>query len=269
MFLGDNAGSNGTYNLSGTGKPHCRHVDRWLQRGSARSTRAAAANTTLSNALVLGNFTGSSGTYNLTGTGKRLPLPWSTFGYNAGSNVSPKAAATNAASNAGSGAFLRRFTTPVANGNYTLSGTGTLTADLEIVGNSGHRHVHPGPGAPTPSAAFWHWGSTARAINATNNSNGNLRPERDGHPLDRRRSHRRVRQRQLFTQSSGTNHHRFPRTNSSGMVYGWGGRLGANSSSSGIYHLDGGTLQNPDFAGKQWGRVVRAPLDFNGGPAAS
>jgi hypothetical protein len=78
LYLGYNSGSNGTYNLSGTGQLLTNYYEYIGYSGVGTFTQTGGTNSTPS--LSIGSNSGSSGTYNLSGTGK-LSTPTEFIGF--------------------------------------------------------------------------------------------------------------------------------------------------------------------------------------------
>ena len=173
VFLGYNAGANGTYNLSGTATLST-YTEAVGYNGVGTFNQSGGANSTsFFSPLYIGYNTGSRGVYNLSGTGSlsggeyvgnsgsgTLNQSGGTnnpgtiyIGYNAGSigvyNLSGPGLLTGTlyVGNSGNGSFTQTGGTNNAgtiylgagaggNGTYTLSAPGLLTASAENIGYS-------------------------------------------------------------------------------------------------------------------------------------
>ncbi len=127
MYLGNNFGSIGTYNLSGSG---LLSADVEVISGSGTGILTQSGGTNSSSAL--GGFyvafnSGGSGTYNLSGSGLLSSATSEIIGYS-GSGSFNQSGGTN------SPPALYLGTEPGSSGTYNLSGNGLLSASLEIVG---------------------------------------------------------------------------------------------------------------------------------------
>ncbi len=128
LSLGEQSGSNGTYNLSGTGQLSA-DGETIGYSGTGTFTQTGGTNT-LSGWLYLGEQSGSNGTYNLSGTGQ-LSADWETIG-DYGTGTFTQTGGTNTVSTS-----LYLGYAAGSNGTYNLSGTGQLSADGETIGYSG------------------------------------------------------------------------------------------------------------------------------------
>ncbi|MGO9111612.1 MAG: beta strand repeat-containing protein [Thermoguttaceae bacterium] len=122
LFLGNNAGSSGTYNLSSGGQLIAPNEQVGIS-GTGTFTQTGGTNS-VSSALSLGTNAGGSGTYNLSGNGQ-LTAPSETVGFS-GTGTFTQTGGTNSA----------RLLS-LGSGTYNLSGIGQLTAPSETVGFSG------------------------------------------------------------------------------------------------------------------------------------
>ena len=132
LYLGYNAGSSGTYSLSGSGQLSARLRVRGLVRHG--DLHAVGRDQQSASYLYLGDNAGGSGTYNLSGSGHALGLrrvrglrpARGPSRSRAGPTISTATTVRSIlAVNAGS------------SGTYNLSGSGLLSANSEYVGYSG------------------------------------------------------------------------------------------------------------------------------------
>ena len=124
LYLGSQAGSSGTYELSGTGQLSAYYVVIG-DYGTGTFTQSGGTNTAN---LILGGKPGSNGTYNLSGTGQLSADAYEYIGQS-GTGTFTQTGGTN---------------TVIVNlylgynnggyGTYNLCGTGQLSADREYVG---------------------------------------------------------------------------------------------------------------------------------------
>ena len=135
LYLGYNAGSTGTYTLSGSGlltmqgeydsvSVGCSSTGAFTQSGGISNINGYGA------ILTLGAGAGSSGTYNLSGTGKLLAYDESVGA--SGTGAFTQSGGTNTVS---SNFDIASGTS--GSGTYSLSGSGQLLAGYEFVGDFG------------------------------------------------------------------------------------------------------------------------------------
>jgi autotransporter-associated beta strand protein len=156
LYLGYNAGSSGTYNLSGSGVMKTYYGEYVGYSGSGTFNQTGGTNGSEGGKLILGHNQGSSGIYNLSGTGTLNfssivvgsagtanfnQLGGTVTGYHV--NVGGSAGGTYDQS-AGSAAFIRSGEgylyiggSAGSNGTYNLYGTGRLSADYINIGYAG------------------------------------------------------------------------------------------------------------------------------------
>ena len=133
VFVAYEAGSHGTYNLSGTGMVTADGVAVGVYSAGVFNQSGGNLQINTDYGLELGMFVGSSGTYVLSGTGSLLASGPEYIGYGAPANFNQTG---------GTNSILLANTLYVgynasSNGDYQLGG-GSLTAQNEIVGsNSG------------------------------------------------------------------------------------------------------------------------------------
>jgi hypothetical protein len=128
LFLGDYAGSSGSYNLSGSGYLGCAS-EAVGYAGSGSFTQTGGTNSA-STSVYLGYFAGSSGSYSLSGNGY-LAAGTEYVGYY-GSGAFTQTGGTNAVTN-----NLCLGYNAGSSGSYSLSGGGYLAAGTEYVGYYG------------------------------------------------------------------------------------------------------------------------------------
>lgn len=130
IWLGYNTGSQGTYNLSGTGQVSA--ASEYVgYSGTGTFNHSAGTNTVTNGAsLYLGYNFGSSGTYNLCGTGK-LTAVNEYVGYSGTGTFTQTAGTTNSSNG------LEIGFNATATGTYYLNGTGHLTTSNEDIGYAG------------------------------------------------------------------------------------------------------------------------------------
>ena len=130
LYLGNNAGDSGTYNLSGTGQLSA--PNEYLgYSGTGTFTQPGGTNSFNFGALYLGYNIGSSGTYSLSGSGQ-LSGPYSEYVGFSGTGTFTQSGGTHNTSN------LYLGYNAGSSGMYNLSGNGQLSASYgESVGSSG------------------------------------------------------------------------------------------------------------------------------------
>ncbi|MGO9113049.1 MAG: hypothetical protein ACLP9L_27775 [Thermoguttaceae bacterium] len=131
LYLANNAGSSGTYNLSGNGQLSApsEYVG---YSGTGTFTQSGGTNNIngyYNNSLYLGNKAASSGTYNLTGSGQ-LSAGTACVGYS-GTGTFTQSGGTHSIANA-----LYLGYNAGSSGTYNLSGSGQLSAGGEYFGYS-------------------------------------------------------------------------------------------------------------------------------------
>jgi T5SS/PEP-CTERM-associated repeat protein len=211
LYLGYNSGSNGTCNLSGTGQLHS--VNLYIgYSGTGTFTQTGGTNSP--NFCYLGYNSGSSGTYILSDNGK---LSSSTsgvcIGYN-GTGIFTQTGGTNS-----SPAALFLGYNSGANGSYTLSGSGSLSSNGECIGYSGTGTFTQTGGTNTLGSSPIYLGLNSGAtgtyyLRGTGNLSASGNSEYVGYSGTG-----------TFNQSGGTN-------SISGYLY-----LGYNSGANGTYNL--------------------------------
>ena len=124
--LGGNAGSSGTYNLSGNGWLSTQSYEFVGVYGTGSFTQSGGTNNCPSASLILGYNAGSSGTYGLSGSGQLSAneeevgiYGTGTFSQSGGINI---------------GGDLYLGDNPGSSGTYSLSGSGQLSAASESIG---------------------------------------------------------------------------------------------------------------------------------------
>ncbi len=136
LYIGNQAGSSGIYNLGGSGQLSALY-EYIGNSGSGSFTQSGGTNavppTVGSPGLSVGNNAGSFGTYNLSGSGL-LSAPDEYIG-NSGSGSFTQSGGTNTVSNFADGLTLGNNAGSF--GTYNLSGSGVLSAPDEYIGNSG------------------------------------------------------------------------------------------------------------------------------------
>ena len=131
LHLGYSSGSNGTYNLSGTGKVSMFYYVYVGNSGTGAFTQSDTANVAIYSSLYLGNNSSSNGTYNINGTGSLIANN-EYVGYS-GSGVFSQSGGTNSTA---SFPLYLGYNSGSA-GTYNLSATGQLTTSYEYIGYSG------------------------------------------------------------------------------------------------------------------------------------
>jgi uncharacterized protein YhjY with autotransporter beta-barrel domain len=127
LTLGQDVGTTGTYNLSGTGSVTVVGQSIVGQSGTGLFNQTGGTHHTIEG-LVLGDGVGSNGTYNLSGTGNLTADSGETIG-NAGTATFNQTGGTHTVGNT---FVLGRVVG--SNGTYNLSGTGNLTTPSETIG---------------------------------------------------------------------------------------------------------------------------------------
>jgi hypothetical protein len=155
LTIGANAGSTGTYALSGTGALSVPGggLENVGNSGTGNFNQTGGTNT--AGYLILGASTGSTGTYTLSGTGSL------TLAYAAREYVGDSGVGTFVQTGGTNGTDITLFLgyNAFSTGGYTLSGTGSLSAVEEYVGYNGTGNFNQSGGtnvvAPTsPDGLF-------------------------------------------------------------------------------------------------------------------
>ena len=135
LYLGFNAGSNGMYNLSGSGllTAGSEYVG---YSGTGTFTQSGGTNNYLYGPLYLGYNAGSSGTYILSGSGQVSANNNEYVGYS-GTGTFTQSGGTNSIGSYYSLGSLYLGNNAGSSGTYNLSGSGQLSAGSEYVGYSG------------------------------------------------------------------------------------------------------------------------------------
>ncbi len=131
LVLGYNSGSDGTYNLSGTGQLIVSGSEYIGSYGTATFIQSSGTNTVTSYSsagLYIGNGSGSRGSYILSGGGELSVLNTSEYIGYSGTGTFTHSAGTNQAGNVYLGYNSG------SSGAYNLSNTGQLTAKGEYIG---------------------------------------------------------------------------------------------------------------------------------------
>ena len=140
LYLGYDAGSSGSYGLSGTGQliAYSEYVG---YSGAGNFVQSGGVNTLVygDGGLYLGYSAGSSGTYTLSGTAQLSLTNYSTeyIGYSGTGNFTQ----SGGVNDVGSSQLCLGYS-PRSSGSYTLSGTGTLHSQAEYRWQSGERQLH-------------------------------------------------------------------------------------------------------------------------------
>jgi len=130
FLLGVGAGSNGTYNLSGSGQLSASNEYVGL-RGSGNFAQSGGTNS-MPNGLYIGDYAGSSGTYSLSGG--QVSADVACVGYS-GTGTFIQSGGTNNFNNYPGCLYLGNGAG--SSGTYNLSGSGLLSAISTYVGYSG------------------------------------------------------------------------------------------------------------------------------------
>jgi len=223
VYLGYNAGSLGTYNLSSTGQLFAPYEFAGVA-GTGNFTQSGGTNTVWG-ALYLSPFDSSGiGTYNLYGTGQLLAgSEYVGFG-GAGSFTQSGGANTAFNSVLGAGYLYLGDSSSSGGGTYSLNGTGQLSATYEYVGHTGIGSLMQSGG--TNSAGILSLGYSSASSSGTYSlSSGSLSAAQQTVGSAGTG---------LFMQSGGTN-------SASAYLY-----LGSSPGSNGTYNLSGtGQLSSP------------------------
>ncbi len=141
LHLGESFGSNGSYNLSGTGSLNVNGIEKIGVSGTGTFTQTGGTHSVSYNAgipevLFIGYQGGSSGSYDLSGTGNLTVMGFETVGY-LGAGTFTQSGGTH---NVGSAAqiypfFIGRGTG--GSGSYTLSGGSLTVSQDEHLGYQG------------------------------------------------------------------------------------------------------------------------------------
>ena len=126
LYLGYNAGSSGTYNLSGSGV--LAAFNEYVGNSGA-GTFTQSGGTNSSENLYVANNVGSSGSYYFSGSGQ-FSAAYQYVG-NSGSGTFTQSGGTN------SPKYLLLANNAGSSGSYNLSGSGLLSTANEYLGNSG------------------------------------------------------------------------------------------------------------------------------------
>lgn len=233
LTLGVNAGSNGSYNLSGTGQVSTPTTYVGVS-GSGTFNQSGGTHTVTNGNLVLAFNAGSSGTYNLSGTGQ-LTTGYTSVGLN-GSGTFTQTGGTHTVGN-----ILYLGYSGGSSGADNLSG-GTLTTASTVVGNSGSGTFTQTGGTHTVGGS----GRLFLGINSSSNGTYNL----GGSGV-------------LSTPSTDVGDFGTGTFNQTGGTHTVSGSLdiGFFSSGVGTYNLNGGTLTANVVAGS----AGASTFNFNGG----
>ena len=126
VYLGNNSGSSGSYNLSGSAVLSA-YIEYVGYSGAGTFTQSGGTNNIINGALYVGYGYGSLGAYNLSGSGV-LSAPYEYLGYS-GTGTFTQSGGTN---NIGSGVLYLGSNSGA--GTYALSGSGVLWAAEEYLG---------------------------------------------------------------------------------------------------------------------------------------
>jgi autotransporter-associated beta strand protein len=127
LYLGNNPGSSGTYNLSGGGL--LSGATEYVGYSGSGSFTQTGGTHSVSYALYLGYSVGGSGTYNLSGSGL-LSTPSVQIGVS-GTASFTQTGGTHSVQDLSVGGFV------VGSGTYSLSGSALLSAYVESISGSG------------------------------------------------------------------------------------------------------------------------------------
>ncbi len=134
LFLGNNVGSNGSYNLGGPGALSVSGTEYVGNLGPGTFSQSGGTNNaggSYAGGIILGNNTAVSGSYSLSGSG--LLAPYALVVGNLGSGTFIHSGGTNSIGSGG----LTLGNYAGSSGSYTLSNSGQLSAVYEYVGSSG------------------------------------------------------------------------------------------------------------------------------------
>jgi fibronectin-binding autotransporter adhesin len=134
LFLGFNASDQGTYNLSGSGILNAAGSMEIIGN-TGRGTFSETAGSNTASTIKLGNFSGSNGGYTLSGG--TLSVTANEFVGLSGTGAVQQSGGTSTIGATLSVGDGNSASGSGANGDYSLSGTGTLSAHDEIIGNFG------------------------------------------------------------------------------------------------------------------------------------
>ena len=214
LSIGDQTGSSGTYNLSGTGALTAGY--EIIGFGGTGEFNQSGGTNTVSNRLTLGFSTGSTGTYNLSGTGALTAYDEQIGFY--GTGVFNQTGGSNTVTN---NLYLGDT---YGDGTYNLSG-GTLDVTGNIINSveKGALNIDGGTltmvGGGSISVEFFRVGNTADSTGSHTLTTGNSILTNWEHIGNSGSG--------TFTQTGGAN-------NVTNILI-----LGANSGSSGTYNLSG------------------------------
>jgi len=238
LYIGANAGSGGSYALSGSGLLSAADSEIVGLSGTGSFTQSGGTNSFSTNSfygsLVLGGTAGSCGSYNLSGSGLILPPPYTgreRIGFY-GTGSFTQSGGTNSPDIVGVGS------NPGSNGSYILSGSGLLTVlDGEVVGAFGTGSFTQSGGTNSlQSSDFELAGGTgvSGSYGSYNLSGSGLLSDAAEEIIGGSGSG-------SFTQSGGTNSvsgiDSYPGFSASGAL-----TLAQSASSVGTYNLNGGLL---------------------------
>jgi autotransporter-associated beta strand protein len=228
--LGYGANSTGTYTLSGTGALIANQSEYVGLYGNGTFTHSAGTNTiaTATGFFDIGTFAGSSGTYNLSGSGALVANTSEYVGYS-GTGIFNQSGGTNTMNIFGF--FLDIGAYAGSTGTYNLSGTGTLTATNEYIGDIGTGVFNQTGGTNSIGNGYLYIGFNASGAGGTYNlSGGTLSPGNNQEEFVGRAGSG------SFNQSGGTN----------GTIIDL--YLGALAGSTGTYTLSGTGVLIDDHA---------------------
>ncbi|MCX5805884.1 MAG: hypothetical protein NT010_07440 [Proteobacteria bacterium] len=209
LYLGNNTGSSGTYNLSSGQLSASTQYIGWDGTGSFSQT----GGTNTVGWLTLATNAGSSGTYDLSSG--QLSAQYQYIG-NSGTGTFSQSGGTNTVSNA----LYLGYSTG-SSGTYTLSGAGQLSAPIEIIGHSGVGTFNQTGGTNTVSYALYL--GTLSGGNGTYNLSGTGQLSASNQYIGYSSTG-------TFNQSGGTN------TVANTLT------IAATAGSAGTYNLSGGSL---------------------------
>ncbi len=219
LYLGTNSNSNGTYILSGTGSLTAGY-EYIGQSGTGSFTQSGGTNT-VNTQLVLGGTIGSNGTYTLM-SGTLMVAGNIVKGSGSGTlNIDGGSLSVGGGNGSINVGTLVLGSTAGSSGIHTLSGTGSLTAANEYIGNFGTGSITQSGGTNTVSNTLY--------LGTNSNSNGTYILSGTG-SLTAGYEYIGQSGTGSFTQSGGTN------TVNTQLVLG--GTIGSN----GTYTLMSGTL---------------------------